>query len=40
MRGFGLYTTVLVALSTGVNVLAFNAPSDVPTWCGKPYMST
>ena len=21
------------------NVLAFNAPPDVPTWCGKPYMS-
>ncbi|KAF5874220.1 putative glycoside hydrolase subgroup catalytic core protein [Botrytis fragariae] len=20
--------------------VAFNAPSDVPTWCGKPYMST
>ncbi|KAF4635803.1 hypothetical protein G7Y89_g2286 [Cudoniella acicularis] len=29
-----------VMLLTPNLVLAFNAPADVPTWCGKPYMST
>jgi hypothetical protein len=31
--------TALPALSISKHAAAFNAPSDVPTWCGKPYMS-
>lgn len=31
--------TALAALSISKPSAAFNAPSDVPTWCGKPYMS-
>ncbi|KAH6664935.1 hypothetical protein B0J14DRAFT_630374 [Halenospora varia] len=32
-----LAITALLLLPT---TIAFNAPPDVPTWCGKPYMST
>jgi len=31
---------VLLALGFVSAVFGFNAPSDVLTWCGKPYMST
>lgn len=33
-------STTLGILVSFHEALAFNAPSDVPTWCGKPYMST
>ncbi|QSZ31400.1 hypothetical protein DSL72_000965 [Monilinia vaccinii-corymbosi] len=33
-----LISFFLIALAS--QTLAFNAPSDVPAWCGKPYMST
>ncbi|TVY56055.1 hypothetical protein LCER1_G002555 [Lachnellula cervina] len=40
MRGVKQYTLGLAA-ALGIDVSqAFNAPSDVPTWCGKPYMSS
>ncbi|KAK0127287.1 hypothetical protein ONS96_006837 [Cadophora gregata f. sp. sojae] len=31
---------ILLAAFSANTVLAFNAPSDGPTWCGKPYMSS
>ncbi|KAH9219711.1 hypothetical protein DL95DRAFT_383907 [Leptodontidium sp. 2 PMI_412] len=33
-------TRLLLAILSVLAVSAFNAPSDVPTWCGKPYMSS
>jgi hypothetical protein len=40
MRRMKQWTLGLVA-SLGIDVSqAFDAPSDVPTWCGKPYMSS
>jgi len=40
MVNFRLWgATTLAALSVPKQAAAFNAPSDVPTWCGKPYMS-
>ena len=40
MRGMKQWTLGLAAsLSVDVS-LGFNAPADVPTWCGKPYMSS
>ena len=37
-----LFPTGLAALSLSLiqEAIAFNAPSDVPSWCGKPYMNT
>lgn len=32
-------TSAVAALSLSEHASAFNAPSNIPTWCGKPYMS-
>jgi len=40
MRGVKQWTLGLAA-GLGFDVCsAFNAPADVPTWCGKPYQSS
>lgn len=31
--------TALFSAFTLQNVLAISAPPEIPTWCGKPYMS-
>ena len=31
---------VVAAVLINAPALAFNAPSDEPTWCGKPYMNS
>ncbi|KAG4441424.1 hypothetical protein IFR05_003111 [Cadophora sp. M221] len=38
--GSKLLTRLLLAILLVCTVSAFNAPSDIQTWCGKPYMSS
>ena len=33
------WAAICLAVLSAKTALAFNAPSDVPTWYGKPYMS-
>lgn len=40
MRGLKQLTLGLTASASFDVSSAFNAPADVPTWCGKPYMSS
>jgi hypothetical protein len=40
MQYLMMLSAAIVALPTIKDVLAFNAPPSVPTWCGKPYMNT
>ncbi|KAH8653165.1 hypothetical protein BGZ60DRAFT_419646 [Tricladium varicosporioides] len=34
------WSLILTSLFLLTPTAAFNAPSDIPTWCGKPYMNT
>ncbi|KAH7348501.1 hypothetical protein BKA65DRAFT_261432 [Rhexocercosporidium sp. MPI-PUGE-AT-0058] len=40
MMGSKSLARLLLAILSVQPVTPFNAPSDVPTWCGKPYMSS